>query len=171
MLTITIDQLEGISGADVPEQAVEKMCTGSAALFLFSLRAFFAFLFTERLFTTILEPRTGYLSWRYWSLGRGRALNCFHHASHHSIMERPCDVENPQWTAKLEEYGPQALTTNRIEGLGQLHKENVQALILLAELFLDLSHGEYHVDCPSVSSEGTVTLRDDIIQEVVCDTV
>ena len=86
-------------------------------------------------------------------------------------MERPCDVENPQWTAKLEEYGPQALTTNCIEGLGQVHKENVQALILLAELFLDLSHGEYHVDCPSVSSEGTVTLRDDIIQEVVCDTV
>ena len=86
-------------------------------------------------------------------------------------MERPGDVENPQWTAKLEEYGPQALTTNRIEGLGQVHKENVQALILLAELFLDLSYEEYHVDCPSVSSEGTVTLRDDIIQEVVCDTV
>ena len=62
MLTITIDQLGGISGADVPEQAVKKMCTGSAALSLSSLRAFFAFLFTERLFTTILEPRTGYLS-------------------------------------------------------------------------------------------------------------
>ena len=27
----------------------------------------------------------------------------FHYASHHSIMERPDDVENPQRTAKLEE--------------------------------------------------------------------
>ena len=83
-------------------------------------------------------------------------------------MERSDDVENPQWTAKLEEYGQKALTTNRIEGLGQVHKENVQVLILLAALFLDLSYGEYHVDCPSVSSEGTLTLRDDIMQEVPC---
>ena len=58
MLTVTIDQSEGISGADIPEQAVKKMRTGSAALSLPSLRAFFAFLFTERLFTTISEPRT-----------------------------------------------------------------------------------------------------------------
>ena len=86
-------------------------------------------------------------------------------------MERPDDVEKPQWTAKLEEYGPQALTTDPIEGLGQVHKENAQVLTLLAALFLDLSYGEYHVDCPSVSSEGTLTLRHNIIQEVVCDTV
>ena len=52
-------------------------------------------------------------------------------------------VENAQWTAKLEEYSPQALTTDRIEGLGQVHKENAQVLILLAERFLDLSYGEY----------------------------
>ena len=59
MLTVTIDQSEGISGADIPEQAVKKMRTGSAALSLLSPRAFFAF-FTERLSTTILEPGTGY---------------------------------------------------------------------------------------------------------------
>ena len=61
MLTVTIDQSEGISGADIPEQAVKKMRTGSAALSLPSPRAFFAFLFTERLFTTISEPGTGYV--------------------------------------------------------------------------------------------------------------
>ena len=60
MLTVTIDQSEGISGADIPEQAVKKMRTGSAALSLPSPRAFFAFLFTERLFTTTSEPGTGY---------------------------------------------------------------------------------------------------------------
>ena len=49
MLTVTIDQSEGISGADIPEQAVKKMRTGSAALSLPSPRAFLAFLFTERL--------------------------------------------------------------------------------------------------------------------------
>ena len=49
MLTVTIDQSEGISGADIPEQAVKKMRTGSAALSLPSPRAFFAFLITERL--------------------------------------------------------------------------------------------------------------------------
>ena len=62
MLTVTIDKSEGISGADIPEQAVKKMRTGSAALSLPSPRAFFAFLFTERLFTTISEPGTGYKS-------------------------------------------------------------------------------------------------------------
>ena len=63
MLTVTIDQSKGISGADIiPEQAVKKMRTGSAALSLPSPRAFFAFLFTERLFTTISEPGTGYVS-------------------------------------------------------------------------------------------------------------
>ena len=33
-----------------------------------------------------------------------------------------------------------------------------------------MSYGEYHVDCPSVSPEDTLTLRHEIIQEVVCDT-
>ena len=42
-----------------------------------------------------------------------------------------------------------------------MHKEDVEALILLAALFLDLSHGEYYVDCPSVSPEGTLTLGDE----------
>ena len=59
MLTVTIDQSEGISGADIPEQAVKKMRTGSAALSLHSPRAFFTFI-TERLSTTISEPGTGY---------------------------------------------------------------------------------------------------------------
>ena len=44
MLTVTIDQSEGISGADIPEQAVKKMRTGSAALSLPSPRAFLHFL-------------------------------------------------------------------------------------------------------------------------------
>ena len=48
MLTVTIDQSEGISVADIQEQAVKKMCTGSAALSLPSPRAFFGLLFTER---------------------------------------------------------------------------------------------------------------------------
>ena len=60
MLTVTIDQSEGISGADIPEQAVKKMRTGSAALSLSSPLAFFAFPITERLSTTISEPGTGY---------------------------------------------------------------------------------------------------------------
>ena len=60
MLTVTIDQSEGISRADIPEQAVKKMRTGSAALSLPSSRAFFSFLITERLSTTISEPGTGY---------------------------------------------------------------------------------------------------------------
>ena len=54
MLTVTIDQSEGISGADIPEQAVKKMRTGSAALSLPSPRAFFAFLFTVYRCTYVL---------------------------------------------------------------------------------------------------------------------
>ena len=60
MLTVTIDQSEGISGADIPEKAVKKMHTGAAALSLPSPHAFYAFLITERLSTTISEPGTGY---------------------------------------------------------------------------------------------------------------
>ena len=66
MLTVTIDQSEGISEYSIPEKAVKKavkkMRTGSAALSLPSPRAFFAFLITERLSTfstTISEPGTG----------------------------------------------------------------------------------------------------------------
>ena len=44
MLTVTIDQLECISGADIPEQAVKKMRTGSAALSV-PARARFSHLF------------------------------------------------------------------------------------------------------------------------------
>ena len=53
------------------------------------------------------------------------------------------------------------LPTDLIKGLGQVHKEDVRALILLAALFLDLSYGEYYVDRPSVSPEGTLTLRNE----------
>ena len=45
MLTVTIDQSEGISGADIPEQAFKKMRAGSAALRLPSPREFIAFRF------------------------------------------------------------------------------------------------------------------------------
>ena len=59
MLTATIDQSEGISVADITEQAIKKMRTGSAALSLPSPQTFFALLFTEQLFITISEPGTG----------------------------------------------------------------------------------------------------------------
>ena len=112
-------------------------------------------------------------SWRYWSLGMGRpeypfplCKSSFHHGKTWWCCEPSADSQ--AWGV-----GPTGtpITTDRIEGLGQVHKENVKVLILLAALFLDLSYGEYHVDCPPVSSEGTLTLRDDIMQEVVCDTV
>ena len=46
MLTFTIDQSEGISGADIPEQAAKKMRTGSAAPSLPSSREFFSYFWT-----------------------------------------------------------------------------------------------------------------------------
>ena len=61
MLTVTIDQSEGISGADIPEQAVKKMRRGSDSLSLPSPRVFRISFYTERLFTTISEPGTGYV--------------------------------------------------------------------------------------------------------------
>ena len=77
MLTVTIDQSEGISGADIPEQAVKKMRTGSAALSLPSPGAFFAFFITERLSTTISEPGTGYFvstTWVWIRLGTSNKI-------------------------------------------------------------------------------------------------
>ena len=58
MLTATIDQSEGISVADILEQAIKKMRTSSAALSLPRPCAFFTLLFTEQLFITISELGT-----------------------------------------------------------------------------------------------------------------
>ena len=58
MLTATIDQSEGISVADILQQTIKKMRTGSAALSLPRRCAFFALLFTEQLFITISELGT-----------------------------------------------------------------------------------------------------------------
>ena len=94
--------------------------------------------------------------------GKGSDKSVFHCASHHSITKRLDDVDQPRWTVELEAYGLQALMTNYITGIGQVHLQGVQVLILLAALFQD---------CPSVSSEATKTLGEDIIQRVLCDTV
>ena len=63
MSAVKTDQSEGIPGAGIPEQAVKKMRTGSAALSLPSPFAFFRALFPFSQFTlspTISEPGTGY---------------------------------------------------------------------------------------------------------------
>ena len=59
MSAVKTDQSEGIPGAGIPEQAVKKMPTGSAALSLPSPRAFFRPRFLFALFPTISEPGTG----------------------------------------------------------------------------------------------------------------
>ena len=62
MLTVTIDRSEGISGADIPEQAVKK----NAYRLRLPVspqppRVFRISFYTERLFTTSSEPGTGYM--------------------------------------------------------------------------------------------------------------
>lgn len=79
------------------------------------------------------------------------------------------DVDKSRWTVKLEEYGQQTLTTDCIKGLGRVHKEDVQVLILLAYFFwIFTSYGEDYVVCLCVSLQASMlTLGDDIIQLVV----
>lgn len=69
----------------------------------------------------------------------------------------------------LRSYGQQTLTTDCIKGLGRVHKEDVQVLILLAYFsWIFTSYGEDYVDCLSVSLEAAMLiLGDDIIQLVV----
>ena len=50
MSAVKTDQSDGISGAGIPEQAVKKMLTGSAALTLPSPFAFFGALFRNSRF-------------------------------------------------------------------------------------------------------------------------
>ena len=59
MSAVKTDQLEGIPGADIPEQAVKKMLTGSAALSLPTPSLFFELFFSIHAFPTISEPGTG----------------------------------------------------------------------------------------------------------------
>ena len=69
----------------------------------------------------------------------------------------------------LSSYGQQTLTTDCIKGLGRVHKEDGQVLILLAYFsWIFTSYGEDYVDCLSVSLEAAMLiLGDDIIQLVV----
>jgi len=60
MSAVKTDQSEGIPGGYIPEQAIKKMLTGSAALSLLSPFAFFTLFFSIHAFPTISEPGTGY---------------------------------------------------------------------------------------------------------------
>ena len=71
MLTVTIDQSEGISGADILEQPVKKMRTGSAALPLPSPARFLHFFLLND-----FSPRSPGLEQATKDLAGGPSLVC-----------------------------------------------------------------------------------------------
>ena len=88
--------------------------------------------------------------------GKGSDTAVFHYASHHAIMERSDDADKLWWTAKLGQNGPQALTTDGIKRLRQVHKQDVEVLVLFTALLLQLAKSEDHVDCSPIAPEATL---------------
>ena len=62
------------------------------------------------------------------------------------------------WAAELGHDLPQALTTDSVEGLGQIDVGGEQVGILLLTFLLKLPCSEHHVRCPALFPESTVTL-------------
>ena len=152
MLTVTIDQSEGISGADIPEQAVKKMLRCSGAPSLPSPRAFFAFIFSERLFTTISEPGTGYLRTKLVTQTKGLpawpVINqlCFpeRHFSANGISLRLGEVQ-----MKIYERSLQALLSSAPRGFATRSRVHARlaSLAQIGELAHRLKwsiHGSLH---------------------------
>ena len=55
------------------------------------------------------------------------------------------DRHEPDWTAKLLHYLPQAVYAHRIEGLGQVNYGHEEDAMLLFTFFLELAWSKYHV--------------------------
>ena len=66
MSAVKTDQLEGIPGAGIPEQAVKKTLTGSAALSLPSPFAFYRALFLNSRFPHYLGAWNRLVHWELW---------------------------------------------------------------------------------------------------------
>ena len=64
-------------------------------------------------------------------------------SAYHSITERADNV-NLFRTANFGKQYPETFSPNRVKGLGEIYKHNVEVLILLPTPLLDL-RGEHHV--------------------------
>ena len=73
-------------------------------------------------------------------------------------MELTYDGDEPCWAAVLRHYSPQTLSTNSVEGLGQIDKGGVQVIVLFLTLLLQLPGSKHHVDSPAILPEATLAL-------------
>lgn len=91
-------------------------------------------------------------------------------ASDSSPSSRPLTIPlsddryEPDWTAKLLHYLPQAVYAHRIEGLGQVNYGHVEDAMLLTAFFLELTWSKYHVGNSSIWAETTLG-----VWEVACE--
>ena len=68
-------------------------------------------------------------------------------------------------TANLTESLEEAISADKVKGLGEVNECNVQGHLLLSALLLELMEGEDHVYCRPFSSEATLWFWVDVLSQ------
>ena len=95
-------------------------------------------------------------------------------ASDSSPSSRPLTIPlsddryEPDWTAKLLHYLPQAVYAHRIEGLGQVNYGHEEDAMLLTAFFLELAWSKYHVGNSTIWAETTLGVWEVACEQALC---
>lgn len=70
-------------------------------------------------------------------------------------------------TPKLLTYHPQAMSADRIEGLGQVDEGQEEVAMLLLAFFLELACGRYHIDSSALCAEAALVFWEETLLRVL----
>ena len=82
-------------------------------------------------------------------------------------MELSDNRDESAGAAKLLHYLPQALSADRIEGLGHINQGYEEVAVLLLAFFLELTCCKYHVDSFTPYTEATLTLWEETVLKLL----
>ena len=80
------------------------------------------------------------------------------HYDKHDIMQLPDQSNETVRAAKLVHDLPQPIMADSVKSLGQIHKDGVEADILVLTLLSELSCSKYHINHSVALMEATLTL-------------
>ena len=80
-------------------------------------------------------------------------------------MEGFNETEQLGGASDLREDLEETLTTDKVEGFGEIDEGNIQRHVLFLALLLKLTDGEDHVNCRSFCTEATLGLWIDAVRK------
>ena len=72
---------------------------------------------------------------------------------------------------KLAHDFPQSVSADCVEGLGEIHKGDVEVAVLFHTLFLKLAGGKYHVDRSLTCAQAALALSEETLPQMVEEAV